>query len=102
MRDNNFSGGLTVMEMPTLSAAPAPVGGNWLSTRESKQLARSADSKITHEHYRAMLTQTALTNVAALSTLESHLCETAPWGQEHYRKIMNAYTHSAAMKIVEW
>ena len=107
MFDNSFSsdrfgGGISVMNPTSISNTHSPVSSNWLSTRSSKQLARQTDRKITHEHYKAMLTQTAMTNVAALSTLEAHLCEVAPYGEARYKSLADAYTMSAIITIMEW
>ena len=105
MSDRNiFSGntGLSVLDPPNLSAPPTPITSTWLATRDSRQLSRRVDSSITHEHYRALLTQTALNNIAALSTLEARLCEVAPYGEARYKAIVDSYTLSAAKKIVRW
>ena len=103
MSNNDFSGkegGISSNATPTLSISS--VNSNWNNTRSSREMAQLADRNVTREHYRALLTQTALTNVGALSTLEEHLCNVAPYGSERYRGIVNAYAMSAAMRIAKW
>jgi predicted mannosyl-3-phosphoglycerate phosphatase (HAD superfamily) len=55
-----------------------------------------------HEQGRALLTKTALDNLGALSALEAHLTVMAPYGQERYKQIVDAYTLGAAQKIWRW
>jgi len=88
---------------PALSlTTPESVSPNWTSTRGSSELAKRADNQITHEHYRALLTQTAMTNIAALTTLESKLSTAVPYAEERLRMIVDAYVISAARKIGRW
>lgn len=98
----NLGSGTFLMDAPTLENAPQSISPTWRATRNSHQLIRRADQTITHEYYRARLTQTALNNVAALSELEAHLCEVAPFGEKRYETIVNAYTVSAVQRIVGW
>lgn len=55
-----------------------------------------------HEQGRAILTNTALNNVGALSELEAHLIQIAPLGEDRYRHIVDAYTMGAAQAIARW
>jgi hypothetical protein len=55
-----------------------------------------------HEQSRALLTKTALDNLGALSALEAHLTVLAPYGQERYKQIVDAYALGAAQKIWKW
>ena len=55
-----------------------------------------------HEQGRAVLTKTVLDNLGALSALEAHLTVLAPYGQERYKQIVDAYAIGAAQKIWRW
>jgi hypothetical protein len=54
------------------------------------------------EQGRALLTNTALQNVGALSALESHLIQVAPLGEARYKHIVDAYAMGAAQAIARW
>ena len=109
MSDNLFSdrfstqfNDTSITDSYTLSAPTQTISPNWKATRGSNELAKQADNKLTHEHYRALLTQTAMSNVAALTTLESKLSATVPRAEERIRVIVDAYVISAARKIGRW
>ena len=55
-----------------------------------------------HEQIRAVLANTALDNVGALSALEAHLIEIAPLGEARYKHIVDAYALGAARVITRW
>ncbi|KJF16968.1 hypothetical protein [Acidithrix ferrooxidans] len=55
-----------------------------------------------HEQVRAVLANTALDNVGALSALEAHLIEIAPLGEARYKHIVDAYAMGAARVITRW
>ena len=54
------------------------------------------------EQGRALLANTALLNVSALSALEAHLIEVAPLGEARYKHIVDAYAMGAAQAIARW
>lgn len=54
------------------------------------------------EQGRALLTNTALQNVGALTALEQHLIEVAPLGEARYKHIVDAYAMGAAQAISRW
>lgn len=54
------------------------------------------------EQARAYLTNLTLENLAALSSLEAQLSETAPSGAARYQLIVDAYSIAAMQKIVRW
>lgn len=56
----------------------------------------------TYEQGRALLANTALNNVGALSALEQHLIQVAPLGEARYKHIVDAYAMGAAMAIQRW
>ncbi|HWH25144.1 MAG TPA: hypothetical protein VNT53_00660 [Pseudolysinimonas sp.] len=56
----------------------------------------------TREQGRALLTNTALQNVGALSALEQHLIQVAPLGEARYKHIVDAYAMGAARSISGW
>jgi hypothetical protein len=70
--------------------------------RESGEVIKNAIVANVHEQCRALLTKTALDNLGALSALEAHLTVLAPYGQERYKQIVDAYTIGAAQKIWKW
>ena len=55
-----------------------------------------------HENGRALLTNTALQNLGALSALEAHLIEIAPLGEARYKHVVDAYAMGAAQTIQKW
>jgi hypothetical protein len=70
--------------------------------REIEQVqARAIIAKL-HEDGRAVLADTALNNLGALSALEGHLIEVAPLGEARYRAIVDAYALGAAQAIQRW
>lgn len=54
------------------------------------------------EDGRALLTNTALEHVGALTALEQHLIAVAPLGEARYREIVDSYTLGAAAAIRRW
>ncbi len=56
----------------------------------------------TREQGRALLTNTALNNVGALSALEQHLIQVAPLGEARYKHIVDSYAMGAAAAIQRW
>ena len=109
MSDNLFSdrfnthfNDTSITDSYTISAPSQTISPNWKATRGSNELAKQADNKLTHEHYRALLTQTAMTNTTALSTLEVKLSAAVPYAQERLRVIVDAYVMSTVQKIARW
>lgn len=54
------------------------------------------------EQGRALLTNTALQNVGALTALEQHLIQVAPLGEARYKHIVDAYAMGASQAIARW
>ena len=50
----------------------------------------------------AVLTNTALNNVGALSALEAHLIQVAPLGEARYKHIVDSYAMGASIAIQRW
>jgi hypothetical protein len=74
----------------------------WEAKHQCGQIVKATLVATVHEQGRAMLTNTALENVGALSALEAHLTQVAPQGAERYRHIVDAYALGAAQKIARW
>jgi hypothetical protein len=94
----------------------APLGGAFSSdglSQISGSMQRQARREIervqaqaliagTREQGRALLTNTALQNVGALTALEQHLIQIAPLGEGRYKHIVDAYAMGAAQAISRW
>ena len=70
--------------------------------REIEQVQAQALIADTREQGRALLTNTALSNVGALSALEQHLIQVAPLGEARYKHIVDGYALGAASAIQRW
>ncbi|MFB2556756.1 hypothetical protein [Herbiconiux liangxiaofengii] len=55
-----------------------------------------------HEEGRALIANTSLQNVGALSALEQHLIQVAPLGEARYKHIVDAYAMGSAQKIARY
>jgi hypothetical protein len=100
----------------SLSTELAPLGGAFSQqglARMSGSVQRQTGREIervqaqaliadTREQGRALLTNTALQNVGALTALEQHLIEVAPLGEARYKHIVDAYAMGAANAISRW
>ena len=94
----------------------APLGGAFsqqslaqMSGSVQRQTAKEVERVVgkaivadTYEQGRALLTNTALNNVGALSALEQHLIQVAPLGEARYKHIVDSYAMGAAMAIQRW
>jgi hypothetical protein len=99
-----------------IKAELAPLGGAFgsqglaqISSTMQRQAAREiervqAQALIadTREQGRALLTNTALSNVGALSALEQHLIQVAPLGEARYKHIVDSYAMGAAQAVQRW
>lgn len=56
----------------------------------------------THEQGRALLANTAMNNVGALSALEEQLVRAAPLGEARYKLIADGYAMGAAQFLARW
>ena len=74
----------------------------WDVQREGNEVVKKTIIANIHEQGRALLTKAALDNVGALSALEAHLIEIAPFGEARYRQIVVSYCLGAANKIIRW
>jgi hypothetical protein len=54
------------------------------------------------EQIRALIANTALQNVGALTALEEHLIRIAPLGAARYEAIVDAYALGAAQTVARW
>ena len=70
--------------------------------REIERVQAQALIADTREQGRALLTNTALQNVGALSALEQHLIQVSPLGEQRYKHIVDAYAMGAAQAISRW
>jgi hypothetical protein len=94
----------------------APLGGAFSSnglSQMSGSMQRQASREIervqaqaliadTREQGRALLANTALQNVGALTALEQHLIQIAPLGEARYKHIVDAYALGAATAVSRW
>jgi hypothetical protein len=86
------------------SQAIAQLSGG-LQRQTSREIERTAARTMiaeAREQGRALLTNSALQNVAALSAFEAHLIEVAPLGEARYKHVVDAYTFGAAQAIQRW
>jgi hypothetical protein len=72
------------------------------ASREIERVQAQALIADTREQGRALLTNTALNNVGALSALEQHLIQVAPLGEARYKHIVDSYAMGAAAAIQRW
>lgn len=72
------------------------------ASREIERVQGQALVADVKEQGRALLTNTALQNVGALSALEAHLLQVAPLGEARYKHIVDAYAMGAAQAIARW
>ena len=70
--------------------------------REIERVQAQALVADTREQGRALLTNTALQNVGALTALEQHLIQIAPLGEARYRAVVDAFALGAAQAIARW
>lgn len=84
------------------SLAQMSGGAQRQTVREVERVVGKAIVADTYEQGRALLTNTALNNVGALSALEQHLIQVAPLGEARYKHIVDAYAMGAANAISRW
>ena len=70
--------------------------------REIERVQSQALIADVREQGRAVLTNTALNNVGALSALEAHLIQVAPLGEARYKHIVDSYAMGASIAIQRW
>ncbi len=76
--------------------------GAKLTTKAADEIMQKTHLATIHEQGRALLAYTALENTMMLSEMERTCYKVAPFGEERYQQIVNAYAASAAMKIARW
>jgi len=87
----------------SLVPASRPAGlSSWLEVRENNRQMQRTVSETGYEQGRAILTKSAMENVAVLSALEANLYQAAPGGANRYRLLIDAYTVSAAQRITRY
>ncbi len=72
------------------------------TSREVERVQGQALVADVKEQGRALLANTALQNVGALSALEAHLIQVAPLGEARYKHIVDAYAIGAAQAVARW
>lgn len=94
---------------PLLGNSFSPQGLDRMSGSMQRQAGREVERvqaralvADTYEQARALLTNTALQNVGALSALEQHLIQVAPLGEARYKHIVDSYAMGAAQAIQRW
>ena len=98
-----FYGGRETSLVPANRAlSPTAIVAAMSTNRANSMTARNATALAVHEQFRALLTKAVLDNTAALSALEAHLYRVAPFGEERYRTIIDAYTISSVMRLGRW
>ncbi|MFL0711908.1 MAG: hypothetical protein ACJLS2_03915 [Microcella pacifica] len=70
--------------------------------REIERVQAQAIVANVREEGRALLANTALNNVGALTALEQHLIQVAPLGEARYKHIVDAYAMGAASAVSRW
>ena len=70
--------------------------------REIERVQAQALVADVREQGRALLTNTALQNVGALTALEQHLIQVALLGEARYKHIVDAYAMGASQVIARW
>jgi len=70
--------------------------------REIERVQAQAIVANVREEGRALLANTALNNVGALTALEQHLLQVAPLGEARYKHIVDAYAMGAASAVSRW
>lgn len=84
------------------SLAQMSGGAQRQTTKDIERVVGRAIVADVHEQGRALLTNTALNNVGALSALEQHLIQVAPLGEARYKHIVDSYAMGAAIAIQRW
>lgn len=92
-----LSGAFSPQRLSSMSGSVQRQTGKAIEQVQAKALVANV-----HEEGRALLTNTALNNVGALSALEGHLIQVAPLGEARYRAIVDAYAMGAAISIQRW
>lgn len=72
------------------------------TTREVERVQSRAIIAKLSEDARALLMNTALEHVGALTALEQHLITIAPLGEARYREIVDSYTLGASAATRRW
>lgn len=70
--------------------------------RAVEQIQAQAIIADVREQGRALLANSALQNVGALTALEQHLIHVAPLGEARYKHIVDAYALGAATAVQRW
>ena len=87
--------GMSVIDRPTGLAAFSQNLG-------TISIQRRANQEVAHEQCRAMLAYTAMENTTMLSAMEAFCYRTAPFGEDRYRRIVDAYAAGAINRILRW
>jgi len=100
-----------------MSSKQLALSGNGLSPQSLEQMSRPMQRQATREiervvtqglvvntreQVRALLADTALQNVGALSALEEHINQVAPSAAARCQTIVDAYALGAAQTIARW
>lgn len=74
----------------------------WEAKKDVALATKQTMVAVAQEQGRALLTQMALESVGALSSLEEHLTEIAPFGSHRYKAIVDAFTMGVAQRLAQW
>ncbi len=91
----------------TPSSYPSPLSlieatGTQLATKTDMKILRRGSQAATHDLCTAILAYGAMDNTIMLSMLEGRCFELAPWGEERYKAIVNAYVTNAVIQIINF
>lgn len=73
-----------------------------LAGKEDIATLRKASQAVTHEQCRTLLAYTALESAMLLSALQAQAYRMAPFGEERYQWIVDAFATGAANQIARW
>lgn len=73
-----------------------------LASRSGSLMLQNAMMEAGHDRCRAILTQSALENIGALTFSATQLSQIAPQSSQHYTAILEAYAKQAAAQIERW
>ena len=102
MKNNDYLKTIDGMFAPLTPKTFSRIGSAPLIPRQTGEILRKTSAAITHENSRALLAYTALENTMMLSALEAVCYRTAPFGEQRYAQIVNAYAAGAARRIALW
>lgn len=73
-----------------------------LASRSGGLMLQNAMMEAGYDRCRALLAQSALENIGALTLLATRMSQIAPQSNRHYAAILEAYTRKTAEQIERW